>query len=85
MLPGIGDVIGQAGEPLERVESLEASSERGIEPRGVVEDGLAAVQVHELLQGDGALDQVGGDALEGGGLIRRLKALGVEVVVKPAA
>ena len=50
MLPVVGDVIAQAGEPIEGIEGLEVSPQGGIHLGGVVDDGLSAVQVHELLE-----------------------------------
>jgi hypothetical protein len=63
MLPRIGDVVAHACEPFERVQGLEVSSERRVHPRAV-EHGLAAVEVDELLEGEGVSDEVGGGVLE---------------------
>jgi hypothetical protein len=49
MPPGVGDVVRQPGEPLERVHGLKVSAEAWIHARAV-EHGLLAVEVDELLQ-----------------------------------
>jgi hypothetical protein len=56
-------VVAHAGQPLQRVEGLEVASQGGVHP-GAVEDGLLAVEVHELLQREGVSDHVGGGVLE---------------------
>jgi hypothetical protein len=50
-------------EPLERVESLEITAERGVHP-GAVEDGLLPVEVDELLEGERVSHEVGGGVTE---------------------
>jgi hypothetical protein len=48
MAAGVGDVVGEAGQPLERVHGLEVPPERGVHA-GAVDDGLLPVEVDELL------------------------------------
>jgi hypothetical protein len=60
----VRDVVGQAREPLEGVHRLEVPTEGGIHLRAI-HDGLPAVEVHELLQRQGRLDQVGRHVLDG--------------------
>jgi hypothetical protein len=63
VLAGVGDVVAHAGEPLERVHGLEVPAEGGVHA-GAVEDGLAAVEVDELLEREGVSDEVGDGIFE---------------------
>ena len=56
MLSQIADVVAHACEPFERVQGLEVLSERRVHPRAV-EDGLVAVEVDGLLEGEGVSDE----------------------------
>jgi hypothetical protein len=56
-------VVTHAGEPLERIQGLEVSSERWVHPRAV-EHRLPAVEADELLEREGIADEVGGGVLE---------------------
>jgi hypothetical protein len=60
----VRDVVGQAGEPLERVHGLEIPAEGGIH-LGAVQHSLLAVEVHELLERQRRLDEVGRHVLDG--------------------
>ena len=46
---GVGDLVGQTRQPLQRVHGLEIAAERGIHA-GAVQHGLLAVEVDELLE-----------------------------------
>jgi hypothetical protein len=63
VLPGVGDVIAHAGEPLERVQGFEVPAQGGVHA-GAVEDGLLAVEVDELLEGEGVSDEIGDGIFE---------------------
>jgi hypothetical protein len=56
-------MVAHPGQPLERIEGLEVSPERRVHS-GAVHDRLVAVEVHELLEGEGVSDGVGGGVLE---------------------
>jgi hypothetical protein len=56
-------MVAHPGQPLERIEGLEVSLERRVHS-GAVQDRLVAVEVHELLEGEGVSDEVGGGVLE---------------------
>jgi hypothetical protein len=61
---GIGDVVGETGQPLQWVHGLEVSPERGVHA-GAVEHGFAAVEVDELLEREGRTDEIAGQVLDG--------------------
>jgi hypothetical protein len=45
----IRDVVGEPGQPLQRVHRLEVSAQRGVHA-GAIEHGLVAIEVDELLE-----------------------------------
>ena len=53
----IGDMVGETGQPLQRVHRLEVSPERGVHA-GAVEHCLLAVEVDELLEREGRPDEI---------------------------
>jgi len=63
VLAWVGDVVAHAGQSLERVEGLEVTAQGWVHA-GAVEDSPVVVEVHELLQGQGVSDEVGGGVLE---------------------
>jgi hypothetical protein len=63
VLSGVRDVVAPPGQPFERVEGLEVAPQGRVHA-GAVEDGLASVEIDELLEGEGASDKVGGGVLE---------------------
>jgi hypothetical protein len=63
VLPGVWDVVAQAGEPLERVHGLEVSAQGGVHPRAV-DDRSLPVGVHELPERQRVSDEVRGGVLE---------------------
>ena len=56
-------MVADAGEPLERVHGLEVTAQGGVHPRAV-QHRLLAVEVDELLEGEGISDEVGGGVLQ---------------------
>jgi len=64
MLAGVGDMVGQTRQPLQRVHGLEVSAERGIHA-GSIQHGLLAVEVDEYLERERAPDHVAGHVLDG--------------------
>src|SRR2546426_9177602 len=64
MFAGVGDVVGQARQPFQRVHGLEIAAERGIHA-GAVQHGLLAVEVDELLERERIPDDVTRHVLDG--------------------
>jgi hypothetical protein len=58
MFARVGDVVGQTGQPLQRVHGLKVATERGIHA-GSIQHGLVAVEIDELLERERIPDDVG--------------------------
>ena len=69
ILLSVGDLACHPVQPLERVESLEVASQEGIH-LGAVEHGLLAIEIHELLEGEGISDQAGASVQKALGRVR---------------
>jgi hypothetical protein len=70
MLSRIGNVVAHAGQPLEWVQGLEVTAERGVHP-GAVQHSLPAVEVDELPEREGISDEVSSSVLESPTVVRR--------------
>jgi hypothetical protein len=64
MPAGVGDMVGETGQPLQGVHGLEVSAERGVHA-GAIQHGFPAVEVDELLKREGRSHEVAGHALDG--------------------
>ena len=64
VLARVGDRVSQTGQPLQRVHGLEVPAQEGIHARAI-QDGLVAVEIHELLEGARRADHVAGQILDG--------------------
>ncbi len=64
MPAGVGDVVGEAGQPLQGVHGLEVAAERGVHTRAV-QHGFPAVEVDELLERKRCSHEVARQVLEG--------------------
>jgi hypothetical protein len=64
MSAGVGDVVGETGQPLQGVHGLEVPAERGVHA-GAVEDGLPPVEVDELLERERRSDEITRQVLDG--------------------
>jgi hypothetical protein len=53
VLARVGDMVSQTGQPLQRVHGLEVPAQEGIHARAI-QDGLLAVEIHDLLDRNGA-------------------------------
>jgi hypothetical protein len=64
MSAGVGDVVGETGQPLQGVHDLEVPAERGVHA-GAVEHGFLAVEVDQLLEREGRTDETTRQVLDG--------------------
>ena len=64
MPAGVGDVVGETGQPLQGVHGLAVPSQRGVHA-GAVEDGLLPVEVDELLERERRSDETTRQVLDG--------------------